>query len=171
MSEQHRFFISKMNPARRNTLRPLLRASWLETYVPELGKDIAAKLVETLAHEDIGGLIPNNDETVFVAEHQNQICGCSVSAARNGVTYLWGFYILREFQRMGIGRRLLEKALLEYGHANSAQLTVLTSSTAAVKFYTAAGFRPQDQTDFEILPGQRLPAMLMAASVREISHK
>ncbi|MBW4960651.1 GNAT family N-acetyltransferase [Sulfitobacter sp. CW3] len=171
MSKQHCFSISKMNPARRSTLRPLLQTSWSETYVPELGQDIVAELVETLAHEDIGGLIPNNDETVFVAKHQNQICGCSVSAARNGVTYLWGFYILREFQRMGIGQRLLKKAVLEHDHANSAQLTVLTSSTAAVKFYSTAGFKPQGKTEFEIFPGQQLPAIQMSASVREITHK
>ncbi len=168
MSEQHRISISKLNPVRRDTLRPLLRTSWLEIYKAELGQDVAAELVATLAQEDIGGLIPNNDETVFVAEHQNRFCGCSISAGRNRVTYLWGFYILREFQRMGIGQKLLEKAVLQHDRKNSTQLTVLKSSTAAVKFYTAMGFKPQCQADFEILPGRRFPALQMSASVHEI---
>ncbi|MET1414153.1 GNAT family N-acetyltransferase [Roseibium sp. HPY-6] len=171
MAEQHRIFISKINAARVNGLRSFLRASWWETYQAELGQDLTKRLVETLASEDIGGLLPCNGETAFVAEHQDSVCGCCMSASRKNVTYLWGLYVLRDFQKMGLGQRLLRDAILEHDRANSAQLTVLKSSTEAVQFYKAMCFKTQCETQFEILPGLLLPAIQMSARAYEITRK
>ena len=101
MKQSSQFVLSQLSQENRKLLRPLLEKSWSETYTRELGEQTATTMIATLSSNDIGGLIPNNDESVFVATQNDAIRGCAVSAARHGVTYLWGFYVLSEFQRCG----------------------------------------------------------------------
>lgn len=160
--------IAKLPSDEGAALRPLLQKCWAQTYADEQGKLVTAKLIETLGSDDIGGLVPITDETVFVATQDHHIIGCTVSAARHGVTYIWGCYVLREFQRKGIGSKLLRQAVLAHGKANMVQLTVLRSSLEAVKFYQALGFVIQSEGCFDLLPGHRLPSITMNAAAADI---
>ncbi|GAB5510234.1 MAG: hypothetical protein Rhims3KO_16350 [Hyphomicrobiales bacterium] len=121
-----------------------------------------------MGSDDLGGLVPITDETVFVATQGHHIIGCTVSAARHGVTYIWGCYVLREFQRKGIGSKLLRQAVLAHEPANKVQLIALKSSLEAVKFYQALGFDIQSEECFEPLPGHRLPSITMSAAAADI---
>lgn len=162
------FSIVEMNPSDREEFRHLLKKSWTETYVSELGSDIATHLMDQLAQDDIAGLAPNTDETVFIARGTKGLQGCAVSAARQGITYLWGFYVLQEFQRKGIGRELLKKAVRAHGRENSVHVTVLKSSVTARRFYNAVGFRKASDEQFEIVPGKSFPAEKMIAPATQI---
>lgn len=168
MIQSLRFQFSQFPIAKRKLLRPLLQKSWSETYTQELGERVAAMMIETLSSNDIGGLIPNNDESVFVAAQSELIRGCAVSAARHGVTYLWGFYVLSEFRLHGIGRNLLMRSVSAHNLENIVQLTVLKSSIGAVKFYETLGFRTQSEDDFELLRGLQVPSMTMTAKASEL---
>ncbi|MEM9631638.1 MAG: GNAT family N-acetyltransferase [Pseudomonadota bacterium] len=162
------FSIAEIHPADREDVRRLLEKSWTETYVSELGSEIAGRLVAQLAQDDIAGLMPRTDETVFVARGKRGLQGCAISAARHGITYLWGFYVLKEFQRCGIGSELLKRAVSAHGSANSVELVVLKSSVAASRFYSSMGFQMTADVQFEIAPGINLPAEKMAGSASEI---
>ena len=164
------FVISQLSPDKRIVLRPLLQKSWAETYAKELGEQPAAKMIDTLASNDIGGLVPNNDEAVFIATQEDHILGCAISATRHNVTYLWGFYVLAEFQRQGIGRSLLQHSVSACEPTNTVQLTVLKSSVEAVKFYQALGFKTQSEEEFEILIGHMAPSIIMAAPISVLVH-
>ena len=78
------FAIAEMQPSDSEELRHLLKKSWAETYVNELGTDFAAQLMDQLAQEDIAGLAPNTDETVFIVRGTKGFQGCAISAARQG---------------------------------------------------------------------------------------
>lgn len=162
MTHSSAFFISKLSPDERAALRPLLQNCWKQTYEGELGEQITAKLLETLKSDNIGGLVPATDETVHIARQGDHILGCAVSAARHGVTYIWGCYVLPDFQRKGIGRRLLRRSITVHDRANSVQLIVLKSSISAIKFYQTLGFKIRSEDEFELLPGHQVPSMTMS---------
>ncbi|WP_299471945.1 GNAT family N-acetyltransferase [uncultured Roseibium sp.] len=162
------FSIVEMQPMDRVAVARLVAKSWIETYVSELGPDIAARLLDQLDRDDMTGLLPGADETVFLARGRNGLRGCVTSAARHGITYLWGLYVLQEFQRKGIGRELVERAVRAHGSKNSVELTVLKSSVSARRFYTSLGFQFASDEDFEILPGISLPAEKMGAPASEV---
>lgn len=155
--------ITPLQTEQRDALASMLRRSWLETYRPELGEVEAAALIDTLYSQDIGGVIPGDDETVLVATHEDEIIGCAVSAARHGVLYLWGFYMLAHFQRRGIGRALLERSVSAHPKADNVQLTVLKSSLGAVEFYRSLGFGEETETGFDLLPTLKVSAITMTA--------
>ena len=162
------FIISPLSPGKREILRPILQKSWAESYAIELGEETAKKMIDTLASDDVGGLVPNNNELVLIATQDGHIRGCAVSAARHGFTYIWGFYVLAQFQRQGIGRSLLQRSVSAYEPTNFAQITVLESSVDAIKFYQASGFKTQAVNGFEILPGHTVPSITMTAPTSEL---
>jgi ribosomal protein S18 acetylase RimI-like enzyme len=141
----------------------MLRESWSETYTRELGGDVAATMVASLASNDLGGLVPDKDEQVLIATQDDQIVGSVISAARHGVIYLWGCYVLQRFQRQGIGRKLLLNSVSTYDPNDKMQLTVLQSSEGAVQFYKSMGFKTISEEPFELLPGLVVPSLTMAA--------
>ncbi len=165
MVQHPHFIISQLQPDEREKLRPLLQKSWAETYAKELGEQVTTKMIGTLASEDIGGLVPNNDELVYIATQDNHIRGCAISATRHGTTYIWGFYVLAEFQRQGIGRSLLHQILSVCDSTNTVQLFVLKSSVDAVKFYQVLGFKSISEEAFEISPGHMAPSITMATPI------
>jgi len=126
--------ISKHQSNQHSDLRILLQKCWEETYFSELSENTTKTMIESLSSDDVGGLFPNNDEQIFVALYDGQPVGCAVSAARGAITYLWGFYILAGYQRLGIGTLLLHRAIAAHGHSNLVQLTVLKTSVNAVPF-------------------------------------
>lgn len=157
------FVISKLPSSKRAALRPLLQKCWAQTYTSELGEQTTARLIETLKSDDVGGLVPITDETAYIATQDDHILGCAVSAARHGIIYIWGCYILPDFQRKGIGKSLLKQSVSAHDRRDMVQLTVLTSSAGAIQFYQALGFRTQSEQGFELFPGYPLRSMTMTA--------
>lgn len=163
--------ISKLSPNKRKLLRPLLQESWTETYANELGETTTNELIVTLASDDIGGLAPNKDETIFIASNGDHIVGCAVSAERLDVTYLWGCYVLAQYQRHGIGRALMQQAVSAGRSTGIIQITVLKSSAGAVKFYEALGFTTSSEEEFQIVPDRIVPAIIMRSSKPEFKKR
>jgi len=107
----------------------MLQESWTETYTKELGKEATMAMVASLVSDDLGGLVPNRDEQVLVAYQDQDIIGGVISAARHGVTYVWGCYVLERFQRQGIGKQLLQNSVFAHDKNNNVQITVLKSTS------------------------------------------
>lgn len=162
------FVVSKLSPDKRTALRPLLQKCWAQTYLDELGEQTTARLIETLSSDDVGGLVPLTDETILIATQDNQIKGCTVSAARHGVTYIWGCYVLPEFQRKGIGKSLLKRSVSAHDRRNMIQLSALKSSVEALQFYQNLGFKIQSEGEFELILGHRRPCVIMTAAASNL---
>jgi len=148
----------------KDGLRNLLRKSWVETYWSELGAETTQSLIGSLTADDVGGLLPGRDESAFLAIANNQIAGSAISAARHGVTYLWGCYVLAEFQRLGIGGKLISQAISVHEPSNPVQITALKSSNSAIAFYQTLGFKTTSDQLIELLPGISLPSITMVAN-------
>ena len=153
--------ICAYSPVFREAFRTMLRESWTETYSGELGKEVAKAMTKRLSTDDLAGLVPSRDEQAVIALQDNEICGSAISAARGNITYLWGVYVLQCFQRQGIGRALLAKAVLAHSMDNVVEIFVLKSSIGAIKFYEGLGFKSVSENDLEILPGLSYPSMTM----------
>lgn len=160
--------VSQMCPKDRKDLRALIKTCWLETYEKELGATVTSQLLSLLMEHDLAGLVPSKDERVLFAKQQNLLCGSVISAAWHATTYLWGFYVLPDFQRRGIGTKLLLGAIKEHDPKNMVELTVLNSSHSAKQFYKYCGFHEVYNEYFEILDGIKLPAIKMNALAADI---
>lgn len=162
------FVVSQLPSNNRAALRPLLQVCWAETYKAELADTDVAEMIATLNSDDVGGLAPNSDETIFIATQDGHIRGCAISAARYGITYLWGCYVVKGSQRNGIGRRLVRRAVSVHELTNMVQISVLKSSCGATEFYQSLGFKTLSEEQFELLPGCLFPSTTMALWASEL---
>ncbi|MEE9313412.1 MAG: GNAT family N-acetyltransferase [Rhizobiaceae bacterium] len=153
--------LKTLTPELRGAFRAMLHKSWVETYTKELGTEAAMALVASLSSDDLAGLTPNKDEKVLIAYCGDTLVGSTVFAARNGVTYVWGCYVLEKFQRRGLGRRLLLKSIDPDEPNNTVQITVLKSSAGAIKFYECLGFQTISENPFKLLPELTVPSITM----------
>lgn len=147
----------------------MLNESWMETYSSELGEDVAKAMTTALSTDDLAGLVPERDEHAMIALKGDEICGSAISAARHGVTYLWGCYVLQRFQRRGIGRALILKSALVHSMDNIVQIFVLKSSTGAIEFYEDMGFKTISEDSLELLPGQSFPSQIMTVQASNLA--
>lgn len=145
----------------RSRLRAFLVTCWRETYQEQLGSVTATAMVESLAGDDLGGILPATDERVVLAFHDDRIVGSCVYAARGAIIYVWGCYIRRAFQRSGTGRRLIRHVQRESLSARRLQVTVLCASTSAIAFYGSLGFAVVERVEYELFSGCREPAQVM----------
>ena len=145
----------------RSRLRAFLATCWRETYQEQLGSDTATAMVESLAGDDLGDILPATDERVVLAFHDDRIVGSCVYAARGAIVYVWGCYISQAFQRSGTGRRLIRHVQREGSSARRLQVTVLCASTGAIAFYGSLGFAVVEHVEYELFPGCREPAQVM----------
>lgn len=155
------FIISPFSPELREAYRAMLHESWMETYASELGTEVAKAMTTGLAKDDLAGLVPGRDEQAMIALEGSEVCGSAISAARQNITYLWGFYVLRRFQRQGIGRGLLVKAASAHNRENIVEISVLKSSKGAIKFYDDMGFKTIRKDSIEVIPGHTVPSLIM----------
>jgi len=153
MISQSQLKICPLSPDLREAYRSMLHESWMETYTSELAEGVAKSMTDELSSDDLAGLVPNRDEQAVIALLGQEVCGSAVSAARHGVTYLWGCYVLQRYQRQGIGRALILKAASVYSVENIIQIFVLKSSNGAMQFYKNLGFKTVSEDSLEIVQG------------------
>ncbi len=140
-----------------------LRHCWREAYAERLGPAGIAKLLASLATEDIGGVLPGADELAVVATIDGEIVGTAVGAVRGETAHIWGMYVHPDHQRGGLGHALLQTLMAFLAEAKGAVVHVLNSSQGAVIFYEKIGFVSLDMTDVELVEGTPQSAHVMFA--------
>lgn len=152
-------------------IRVVQKETWLATYPNnEFGitrKDIEEKVNE-MQEEGVERLVKRirddyNSHT-WVAKKASRIVGfISVQKLREE-NKIRALYLLPEYQKKGIGRQLMQKALAWLGNSNQISLEVVTYNDKAINFYKSFGFIEQGETTNESahLPsGKDLPEILM----------
>lgn len=93
-----------------------------------------------------------------VAVYEGRVVGfCGCGAARDadmrGMGEIQGIYLLRAYQRCGLGRALLEDAVcrLQAAGFQAAMLWVLSTNENARRFYEKNGFLPDGAEKTEVL--------------------
>jgi len=120
--------------------------AWLETYTGMLPDSFLA----TRSPEKSTAMFRANQcRDTVVAEVNGMIVGfCGWGAIRDdrqtgGMGEIYGIYLLKKYQRMGLGRRMMEYAVarLEAGRYGKIGLWVLEDNHNAIRFYEKQGFR------------------------------
>nr|WP_321525996.1 GNAT family N-acetyltransferase [uncultured Cohaesibacter sp.] len=147
-----------------------LKQSWLDTYVSEVGRAATDGLIASLLGNGIKTLVPGRDETACLAEQGSRIVGSIVHAQRQGFVYVWGLYVARQKQRMGIGQALLSHALMGHHDDLIVEVSVLVASRKARAFYDKLGFRQVAEECFEMGAGNFVPSGILQAPVSTIRN-
>ena len=158
----------------RNQLKSFLKQSWFETYGPELGQEKARLLVNTLQGDNLGGLLPGDDEAAFLAfDDGHNIVGSIIRAERGNHVYICveELYVASAQQRRGIGCQLLLAALDGIEPDQIVELAVLVASVGAQKFYQNAGFRSVGFEASLINESVTVPAIVMQAPVGTVHSR
>lgn len=106
--------------------------------------------LEQACREYMKKAIGSQDSLVLVAEHGGRIVGVLKAGYINRVFYdpplegqIQEFYILPQYRRMGIGKKMLEHAIEKLRNKVSFITVSFPSlNTIAVSFYERFGFRP-----------------------------
>ncbi|TKH43907.1 GNAT family N-acetyltransferase [Paenibacillus terrae] len=116
-------------------------------------KDIDKQAIQELFHsvdwksgdfpEDLRQAIKNS-HTVITAWDDTKLIGL-INALSDGVMTVYFHYMLvhKEYQSLGIGKRMMEKMLSRYSNIKT---KVLISYDSAEKFYGIFGFKPEEGT-------------------------
>ena len=152
--------VKVMSELDKPMLRDHLTACWRAHYGALFGTDVANDMIVALAQDDVAGLMTGDDEVGLCVRSGREIIATCFGAERAGVGYVWGCYVRPSWRRRGLGRRLLRDVQAEL-EAPVVVAHVLDASTQAQAFYRALGFVPEDRTDYEIVPGDMVPATVM----------
>lgn len=128
--------------------------AWHETYTGL----IAEEFLKTRTVERSLNMAQNNWKDMSVAEAGGEIVGfCGVCPARDddlpGTGEVQGLYVLRAYQKLGIGKALLADGVrrLQGQGFSGICLWVLDTNENALRFYESQGFRPDGKEKTKIL--------------------
>lgn len=123
--------------------------SWQETY-PGL---VDPEYLSRMRLERCQDLARRWPERTIVAELEGKIVGFSCYGVNfSGQQEVFGLYLLKEAQGLGIGRRLMDAAMQKLDADQPIYLWVLKGNEHAIGFYEHYGFR-LNGTEQEILLG------------------
>jgi acyl-CoA thioesterase YciA len=157
-------FAPDMLPA----LRAHLNTCWHETYADILTDTEMTALTGPLDSANLGGMLMEDSKPTLIITKGDQIIGCVMSASRHNITYIWGLYIQKKYQRIGLGRGLVEAATRRLPEKGMVELTVLKTSEPALKFFTSLGFKNHRNSEFEFVPGKTVTSANMYAKVASL---
>lgn len=152
----------------KEAIRANLKICWLETYADRLGPKNTETLLKSLASDDIGGVLPQKDEMAVVCEIDGRIVGITVGAVRQQSAYIWGCYLQKQHQRLGIGRAMFRTLFNTLDEHEGVIAYVLDSSREAQIFYKALGFKRRNEDQQELVPGVTLPAHMYSVLATDL---
>lgn len=130
-------------------VRDVLVRTWHATYDEALGAAKVAEITsrwhspEALQRQMEDMLAQPGQRAFLVAEADGRVIAtASAHLAPEGWIEISRIYILPEFQRGGLGRRLLQKLLATFPAARHARLEVEPRNARALGFYRRHGFLP-----------------------------
>jgi ribosomal protein S18 acetylase RimI-like enzyme len=121
-------------------IRLLFGSTWPATYAATLGTETTHAMLTELDETKLRSIMPQEDEVTLVAVHNEQIVGTLTYAVRHRISYLWGMYVFPDFQRRGVGSKLIHEAKQGSKLSDWIEVRVLQSSLGAVSFYQKHGF-------------------------------
>jgi ribosomal protein S18 acetylase RimI-like enzyme len=148
------------------------KESWLATYPNEefgitrediLSEDFRSKGRIEKRIEIIKD--PNSNTKFFVAKNGEQVVGYCCAQKFEDFNKIKSIYILPDFQKMGIGKRLLNKSFEFFGNNKPVKLSVAIYNQNAINFYEKLGFvkgeRFEHNPEGHFVSGREIPEMEM----------
>ena len=133
--------------------------SWIETYTGLFPDEYMA----SLSLERSVKLAEDYPENTYVALVNDMIIGfCCYLASRDDdlkdTGEIMAVYVLKDYQGLGIGKKLMEVCYKELSHFSKLSLWVLSSNKKSVAFYEKEGFAPDGKT--KLLHGKEVIRMI-----------
>jgi len=101
-------------------------------------------------------------EHIWTAKKGGRIVGMCWVERKDGYNKIGSLYLLPSYQRMGIGKRLMEKALSWLGEEKKIKLGVATYNSDAIEFYRKFGFEFLCKGEDYVFPnGKKMPILQM----------
>lgn len=137
--------IRKWNESDAEAVREVLKLSWevaYSTFIPQ--NDLDFYLDKTYSVELLKAASHNPDLTCYVSEVENKICGwlkIYESKEENRI-YLSSIYVLPEYQKLKIGKKLFELACTTATQKNFTEIYigVMVQNERALNWYRKLGF-------------------------------
>jgi ribosomal protein S18 acetylase RimI-like enzyme len=165
MDRSENITISKATPADAAKIREIQEAGWISAYVSEVNKittqDIKDREFTTKEKiQELKDRIAEN-ENCWKATVDGKIVGYTTPSVREGKHRVGSMYIHPNYQRQGIGAKLMEK-VLETHEGHDIYLNVATYNDAAKNFYKKHGFEETGETkDYPLNEEQIIPTVEM----------
>jgi ribosomal protein S18 acetylase RimI-like enzyme len=144
-------------------MRDLFYKTWPATYLDTLGVDATNAMLAELDESQLKSIMPQDDEVTLVAIQNEVVVGTLTYALRQRVTYVWGMYVLPNFQRHGVGSRLILQTKRNIKNSDSIEVRVLQSSKSAVSFYHKLGFNIIGDETTDLASGFSTPTLVMSS--------
>jgi ribosomal protein S18 acetylase RimI-like enzyme len=137
-------------PDDHDGIRTVQRRTWLATY-PNAALGITSADVEAVFDDPTEEARQQREERwrginatplahLWVAESDAEIVGMCLARKHDQKYHVQALYVLPEYQRQGIGKRLLQAALDWIGTARPITLNVAAYNDHAIAFYQRMGF-------------------------------
>jgi ribosomal protein S18 acetylase RimI-like enzyme len=144
------------------------KVTWIDTYPNEQYgitiQDVLSKNFDDPKRAERWQRIieENGNEKVWVAKQGIKLIGFCSAMREQGHNHIRAIYVKPQFQNMGIGRVLMQKALSWLGREKDVFLGVATHNTTAIAFYEMLGFQKHGEIIPRILPsGKFIPEIEM----------
>lgn len=162
-------------------IRNVQKITWIETYPnPELGitrEDVESQFNKDDTREGIskieewkkGYSDPNLHR--WVARDRKKVIGFCVAGKQRNCNRIYAMYVLPNFQKKGLGKKFMEKALTWLGSDKDICVNVASYNVKALQFYEKFGFvktgRDVYSRGVEPLPsGKIIPEIEMVKKIR-----
>ncbi len=107
----------------------------------------------------------NSNTKFFVAKIDKKLIGYICAAKEVEYNKIRSIYILPEFERKGIGQKLMEKAVDYFNNDKPIKLTVAIYNNKAISFYEKLGFKKgqklEQNPEGHFVSGHQIPEMEM----------
>jgi ribosomal protein S18 acetylase RimI-like enzyme len=119
--------VRPVTPGDTPGLIALWRETWTKTYGPSLGFSALNEMLQPL-EEGATSMLPGSGERGYCLTFGTRIIGSAIVNERGKTAYLWGMYVLPEYQGDGAGSQLLFHAAHEITISKRVEARVLHSS-------------------------------------------
>jgi ribosomal protein S18 acetylase RimI-like enzyme len=120
-------------------------------------------MLGSLRRTQIDEILPCANQKMFEAvDNKGNTCGTIVMSEVDKTAYVWGLYVLPDYQRRGIGKKLTRQVCLETRPETEIEIQVLEASQKAISFYTSIGFNAYKSAKEEVFPGIELNVKFMS---------
>jgi ribosomal protein S18 acetylase RimI-like enzyme len=155
-------------------LRAMYRETWHATYGRTLSAPVLQALLALLDAPGLSAILPAADGRATVADAGGsaaaEIVGSIIVAERGRTAYIWAMYVAPGYQRQGLGRALLRQGTGWLSTAETLEVRVIRSSTGAMAFYEAFGFRETAIEDTNLGGGDGRDVLLLQTVVMTASR-
>ncbi len=116
--------------------------------------------------------IDHADTVTMACMLDSELVGTVIFAERGDeqqrYVYVWGMYVHPDRLRAGIGSFLLGEVARSVSPDSRVEVSVVTQSTSAMRFYVCLGFRTYKSENVEVFPGVDLPIELMQCTTQSL---